>query len=589
MKISTTKRLRAVSCGLLAWSSLFVHADERAVTALAVSPGEGQAAGTAIATTCPSFSWSTVAGAVGYELAVFDGQWNDNPDYAVQRNQGIPLRQFDIPAPALSYTPAGDDCLDEGGSYLWFVRALTAAGEGLWSPARYFEIDYDADALTQTVRREVAARLGQPGAWRDLIQEVLESKTRSGTQNFAANLLPTATTTSVKAATARASRTSPSARLGVGVQAAATFNPTALRVSSAKGIVFDDPVGGGGIPAEGGGTRFMWYPAKRALRAGYAQDTEWDDAAIGNFSMALGMGTTASGDASIALGEFTTASGRDAMATNFGTLASGDSSLAMGESTIAEGYAATAMGFASEATAWSSTAMGDTTSAVGDAATAMGFNTKAEAYASLVLGQYNIPGGDPFTWVSEDPVMVVGNGTDTTPSNALTLYKNGNLTIAGTLTQASDWAAKENFAAVDPLAILAKVAALPITAWNYKADDPAIRHLGPMAQDFRAAFGLGQDDKGIATVDSDGVALASIQGLYRLLLEQQARLDGQQHDLQRLAAQNGVQQDLILALHEENALLARRLQTQEDAAAGIVALRAEIAALRARWEVPRQP
>jgi len=38
-----------------------------------------------------------------------------------------------------------------------------------------------------------------------------------------------------------------------------------------------------------------------------------------------------------------------------------------------------------------------------------------------------------------------------------------------------------------------------------------------MAQDFRTAFGLGTDERHIATVDADGVALAAIQGLNQKL------------------------------------------------------------------------
>ena len=87
----------------------------------------------------------------------------------------MPLRQIEISAPALSWTPAGSDCLDEGGSYLWFVRAQTADGDGPWSAPRYFEIDYDADALTQTVRRELAAELSRPEVWREVIQAALST------------------------------------------------------------------------------------------------------------------------------------------------------------------------------------------------------------------------------------------------------------------------------------------------------------------------------------------------------------------------------------------------------------------------------
>jgi Chaperone of endosialidase len=63
--------------------------------------------------------------------------------------------------------------------------------------------------------------------------------------------------------------------------------------------------------------------------------------------------------------------------------------------------------------------------------------------------------------------------------------------------------------------VLQKVATMPITSWSYKAEEPSIRHIGPMAQDFYSAFGLGLDNKHIGTIDEGGVALAAIQGLYR--------------------------------------------------------------------------
>lgn len=92
----------------------------------------------------------------------------------------------------------------------------------------------------------------------------------------------------------------------------------------------------------------------------------------------------------------------------------------------------------------------------------------------------------------------------------------GGLRVNGTFVSSSDRNVKENFAPVEPRAVLAKVAALPLSSWNYKAD-AATRHVGPMAQDFYAAFGVGPDDKHIATVDADGVALAAIQGLNQKL------------------------------------------------------------------------
>ena len=58
-----------------------------------------------------------------------------------------------------------------------------------------------------------------------------------------------------------------------------------------------------------------------------------------------------------------------------------------------------------------------------------------------------------------------------------------------------------------------RVARLPITTWNYRNDEPSLRHIGPVAQDFAAAFAVGADDKHIAALDGNGVALAAIQGL----------------------------------------------------------------------------
>jgi hypothetical protein len=101
----------------------------------------------------------------------------------------------------------------------------------------------------------------------------------------------------------------------------------------------------------------------------------------------------------------------------------------------------------------------------------------------------------------------------------------------------SDRSAKANFRGVDGLEVLQKVARLPITNWNYKTDPASVRHIGPMAQDFKAAFGLnGEDDTHINSLDAQGVALAAIQGLYRLVQEKDARIQGLEAQNQALAA-----------------------------------------------------
>lgn len=85
----------------------------------------------------------------------------------------------------------------------------------------------------------------------------------------------------------------------------------------------------------------------------------------------------------------------------------------------------------------------------------------------------------------------------------------------GAWSNLSDRSMKDNFAAVDSRGILERVASMPIQRWNYKSQDASVKHIGPTAQDFAAAFGVGENDTTISTVDADGVALAAIQGLYQ--------------------------------------------------------------------------
>ena len=83
-------------------------------------------------------------------------------------------------------------------------------------------------------------------------------------------------------------------------------------------------------------------------------------------------------------------------------------------------------------------------------------------------------------------------------------------------TCSSDRAMKENFQPVDSQVILDRLSRIPVQTWNAKGTNPTVKHLGPTAQDFYAAFGLGDDDKSISTIDLDGVSLVAIQGLYKL-------------------------------------------------------------------------
>lgn len=110
---------------------------------------------------------------------------------------------------------------------------------------------------------------------------------------------------------------------------------------------------------------------------------------------------------------------------------------------------------------------------------------------------------------------------DRNPDEALTVAGNVKCTTA---IITSDRNKKDGFKEVDPREILAKVAAMPITRWHYKTDAD-VPHIGPVAQDFHAAFGLGSDNLHIATVDADGIALAAIQGLSQIVEEKDSEID----------------------------------------------------------------
>jgi hypothetical protein len=103
----------------------------------------------------------------------------------------------------------------------------------------------------------------------------------------------------------------------------------------------------------------------------------------------------------------------------------------------------------------------------------------------------------------------------------------------------SDRNIKQDFGAVDRDAILDRLAHLPISTWTYKTEAPPARHIGPMAQDFMEAFGVGSNDRTILQVDADGVAFAAIQALHA--------------EVTRLASQNAELEKEIGALRAAKA------------------------------------
>lgn len=141
---------------------------------------------------------------------------------------------------------------------------------------------------------------------------------------------------------------------------------------------------------------------------------------------------------------------------------------------------------------------------------AAGRRAKANHMGSFVWADAT---GADFASTSSHQFFVRASGgvrIATNSSSTSGVYLNAGGSSWGTV---SDSTLKRNIRRVDTDEILTKLSQLPISQWSYKAQDPSIEHIGPMAQDFHRLFGLGDDDKHINTLDPDGVALAAIQAL----------------------------------------------------------------------------
>ncbi len=85
-------------------------------------------------------------------------------------------------------------------------------------------------------------------------------------------------------------------------------------------------------------------------------------------------------------------------------------------------------------------------------------------------------------------------------------------------TSLSSRTMKKNIVRTNDRSILEKVATLPIYHWTYNSQNNT-RHIGPMAEDFYATFGVGESDKTISTLDPAGVALSAIKELHKKVAE----------------------------------------------------------------------
>ncbi len=198
-----------------------------------------------------------------------------------------------------------------------------------------------------------------------------------------------------------------------------------------------------------------------------------------------------------------------------------------------------------------------------------GFSNKVSgAYATIPGGYQNEAIGDfsfaagrraaanhpgAFVWADATASPFGSTGINqfvVRASGGTQIYSNSRLTAgvklnpgSGSWSMLSDRNHKDHLVEVDSAAVLEQLEHLPVYSWNYTSQAEDIRHLGPTSQDFRKAFGIGEEDTHISMIDADGVALSAIKGLIAELREKEGQID---------------------KLNQENAALRRRFDAVEN-------------------------
>lgn len=263
---------------------------------------------------------------------------------------------------------------------------------------------------------------------------------------------------------------------------------------------------------------------------------------VGESTDSPGIGVLASGDhATVGGGQDNEASGR------WSTVAGGWDNKADGEAATVSG------GAANEASSTNATvgggvgnkASGFRATIGGGGGIGGGWNTASGSHSTVGGGRRNhtngnwatVPGGSENVahadlsfaagrraYAVHRGAVVFGNSSSTLVRSERENEVRSQMPVyAPAFNTTSARSAKTNVESVDPETVLDSVRDLEITTWEFKHNGDG-RHMGPMAGEFADTFELGDDNDSIAMVDSDGVALAAIQGLSQKLDEKDERI-----------------------------------------------------------------
>jgi hypothetical protein len=290
-----------------------------------------------------------------------------------------------------------------------------------------------------------------------------------------------------------------SAVIGGGGRGTPADPTSANRVTDHQGTV------GGGANNQAGNNAGTVGDATLATVAGGGNNSATGEAATvaGGFSnlATANRATVGGGDTNHATDLWSTVAGGlgNTASNQFATVGGGSSN------TATQGFATVPGGLLNDATAARSFAAGTRAKANHQGAFVWADSQNADMASSAA---------DQFIARAQGHFFLQSDSTLDNQSGFLNTSTGAFLSTGGAWTNASDKHLKAGFERVDPKRVLKRVEALHVGSWHYKAE-PSVRHIGPVAQDFYRAFHVGEDNKHIATVDADGVALAAIKGLSR--------------------------------------------------------------------------
>jgi len=341
--------------------------------------------------------------------------------------------------------------------------------------------------------------------------------------------------------------------------------PAWFKVFQNGSFVATGNLGVGTSPKQGKGYRTSWDSYKGAFRSGYA-DNEWDDANVGFFSWAGGSNSTAVGLYALAFGDTNSAESTSSIVFGSGNQVKGAAGFSAGAGNRVCDTYGVALG--NNAKSGGPLINGkcdpDTYNIRGLAAVAIGYNVTADQDHTTAMGKFATNNGFTGTFIwSDGSAQQSADTFRNTANNEFAARATGGFRFrtnlggttgcnlpagSGVFNCTSTRASKTNFASVSGNDVLAKVRSLPITTWNYISEGEKVRHLGPMAEDFYAAFGLGEGSKTIGVQDLASVSLAGVKALE----ERTAELQDKTEEIERL-------RDEVATLRTANAALEDRL------------------------------